>query len=86
MFYRQKIRSFNKSKNYSILFLSFLFILSFLLILFNKADYFVVNKLKSASTDIIIPITKIVTLPVKITTDTVKKINNMRYLNCNSNL
>ena len=81
MLNQKKIKTFTKSKSFGNLFLSFLFILSFLLILFNKADYFVVNKIKSASTDIIVPITRIVTLPVKITSDVVNKINRIKYLN-----
>ena len=80
MFYRKNFRSFVKSKNFSNIFLSFLFILSFLLIIFNKADYIVVNKIKSLSADVVVPITKIITSPVKFTSESINKINQIRYL------
>ncbi len=80
MFYKKNFRSFTKSKNLSNFFLSFLFILSFLLILFNKADYVVINKIKSLSTDIVVPITKIITSPVQFTSKGINKINQIRYL------
>ena len=66
MFYRKNFRSFVKSKNFSNIFILFLFILSFLLIIFNKADYIVVNKIKSLSADVVVPITKIITSPVNV--------------------
>ena len=80
MLYRKNFRSFVKSKNFSNIFLSFLFILSFLLIIFNKADYIVVNKIKSLSADVVVPITKIITSPVKFTSESINKINQIRYL------
>ena len=55
MFYRNKLSFFTKTKNFSNLFLSILFILTFLLVFFNKTDYFIVNKVKSFSIDVITP-------------------------------
>lgn len=64
MSYRNKIKFFPKTKNYSV---TFLFALSFFLIVFNKTDYFIIDKIKSVGVDYITPITNVVTLPVKIT-------------------
>ena len=49
---RKKIIFFVKTKKISNLFLPFLFILTFLLIFFNKTDYYLVYKLKSAGIDV----------------------------------
>ena len=57
---------------------SLVFIFSFLLIFFSKTDYFLINKIKSFSTDIVNPVTKIVSYPVTITTNT---INNLKEYN-----
>ena len=55
MFYRKKIRHLTKAKNLGKVYITVLFILTFLLILFNKTDYIVVNKIKSLSTDVLNP-------------------------------
>ena len=80
MFYRNKIRSFTKTRNFSNLFLSILFILTFLLVLFNKTDYFIVNKIKSFSIDVITPAVGIINFPIKVTANAVKTINEIRFL------
>ena len=80
MFYRKKIRHLTKAKNLGKLYITVLFILTFLLILFNKADYIVVKKIKSLSTDVLNPVSTFVTSPVKVATYTVNKINEMRFL------
>ena len=80
MFYRNKIRTFTKSKSFSNISLSFFFILTFLLIIFNKTDYVLVNKLKAISVDVVSPITKTITIPVKVTADVIKTYSNIRFL------
>ena len=80
MFYRNKIRSFTKTRNFSNLFLSILFILTFLLVLFNKTDYVIVNKIKSFSIDVITPAVGIINFPIKVTANAVKTINEIRFL------
>ena len=50
-----KSKLFTKNKNLQHLLIPFLFILTFLLVLFNKTDYFLVSKMKSASIDIFTP-------------------------------
>ena len=80
MFYRKKIRHLTKAKNLGKVYITVLFILTFLLILFNKADYIVVNKFKSLSTDILNPISGFITSPVRVATQAVNKINEIRFL------
>ena len=80
MFYRNKIRSFTKTRNFSNLFFSIFFILTFLLVLFNKTDYVIVNKIKSFSIDVITPAVGIINFPIKVTANAVKTINEIRFL------
>ena len=70
-----KIRSLAKNKIFTSLSISFIFILSFLLIFFNKADYLLVNQIKSVSNEYVNPITKFVSLPVTMTSNLVAEIN-----------
>tara|TARA_B110000116_G_C16793317_1_gene565088 strand:- start:2342 stop:3160 length:819 start_codon:yes stop_codon:yes gene_type:complete len=74
-----------KKKNYTSFFLSFLFILTFILILFNKTDYIVSNKLKSIGLDYSIPITQIISSPVEIINNITRKINTIKSIE-NDNL
>ena len=59
-----KIKSISKSKILTSTSASIVFIFSFLLIFFSKSDYYLVNQLKSISSEIVNPVTKIVSLPV----------------------
>ena len=76
---------FNKSRNIAVakknsfknFLLPFLFLLTFVLILFNKADYFLINKAKSFGIDIVSPVTRIISSPVTITTNIAKRLNNI---------
>ena len=80
MFYQKKIRHLTKAKNLGKLYITILFILTFLLILFNKTDYIVVNKIKSLSSDVLNPVSRFITSPIKVATQAVNKINEMRFL------
>ena len=80
MFYQKKIRHLTKAQNLGKVYITVLFILTFLLILFNKADYIVVNKIKSLSTDVLNPISGFITSPVRVATQAVNKINEIRFL------
>ena len=80
MFYRKKIGHLTKVKNLGKLYITILFILVFLLIIFNKADYIVVNKIKTLSTDVLNPASSFVNTPVKVATQAVNKINEIRFL------
>ncbi|PPR44865.1 MAG: Cell shape-determining protein MreC [Alphaproteobacteria bacterium MarineAlpha5_Bin8] len=85
MLYRNKIKYFTKSKNIGSLSVSILFIITFLLVIFNKTDYFVVNKVKSLGIDIVSPVSKVISSPVIITSNVMKTINDFRLLK-NENL
>ncbi len=80
MFYRKKIRHLTKTKSIGKAYITALFIFTFLLILFNKADYIVVNKIKSISTDVLNPISGFINYPIRVATQTVNKINDIRFL------
>ena len=80
MFSFKKIRSVTKKKSFNSFYLSVLFILTLILILFNKADYFLVNKIKYIGVDVITPITSIISSPVTFSTNLVSRVNNIKYL------
>ncbi len=61
-----KVKAISRKRLIKNLFLSFIFLLSFLLILFSKSDYFVVNKFKSISHTYLHPITSFVAAPLKV--------------------
>ena len=75
---RKKIRFFAKTKSLNTLIVPFLFILTFVLIFFNKTDYVVVYKIKNFGIDVISPISKIVSSPAKVTVDTINYFNDLR--------
>jgi len=80
MFYQNKIKNLAKAKNFGKVYISILFILTFLLILFNKADYFVINKIKTLGIDIVTPVSKFVTSPINLTIRAIKTANEIRFL------
>ncbi len=61
--FKNRNKSLSKRKNYNNFFLSILFVTTFFLILFNKTDYYLINKLKSIGIDIVNPITQFVSSP-----------------------
>jgi len=75
---RKKIRFFAKTKNLNTLIVPFLFILTFVLIFFNKTDYVLVYKIKNFGIDVISPISRIVSSPAKVTVDTINYFNDLR--------
>ena len=77
---KNKSRLFVKSKNIKNIAIPFLFILTFLLVLFNKADYFLVNKMKSTSIDIVNPISKVIYYPIQLSINTIDLINDLRLV------
>ena len=64
--FNNKNKSLSKRKNFNNFFLSILFVTTFFLILFNKTDYYLINKLKSFGIDIVNPITRFVSSPFTI--------------------
>ena len=61
-----KVKAISRSNFLKNLSLSFIFLLSFLLILFSKSDYLLVNKIKTISNNYIHPITSFVVAPMNI--------------------
>ncbi len=61
-----KVKAISRSKFIKNIFISIIFLLSFILILFSKSDYFIVNKFKTISNSYIHPITSFLVAPVKI--------------------
>ena len=61
-----KVKAISRSRFLRNIFLSSIFILSFLLIFFSKSDYFIVNKVKSISNSYLHPITSFFVSPVKV--------------------
>lgn len=80
MFKKNRINSISRKSSYSGFLISFLFILTFLLILFNKTDYFIISKLKNTSLDYVNPITKIVSTPINTLVNFGARLNNFRNL------
>ena len=82
--FKSKSNIILKKKNFTSFLISFLFILTFTLVLFNKADYFLINKVKGLGLDYITPITRIISSPVEVINNIairVNKINNLEYTN-----
>lgn len=80
MFRGKKIYSSIKKRNYTNFYLPFLFILTFILILFSKTDYFLINKVKSVSIDYITPVTKFISSPVDLATSLSIRIKGIKNL------
>ena len=76
---KNKKNFFFKTKNLSNIYLSILFILTFLLIFFNKTDYLIINQIKSTGFDIINPISKVISFPISTTIKTINSINDLRF-------
>ena len=55
-------------------------ILSFFLIIFSKSDLFIINSVKDISSNIINPVTKIISSPVKVMTNIVNEFNKFKTL------
>ena len=80
MFKKLRTSSSVKKKYYSNFFLSFLILLTFILILFNKTDYILINKIKNLSLDYIGPITRVISSPSDIITNISTRIQRMQSL------
>ena len=75
-----KIKSISKSKILTSTSASIVFIFSFLLIFFSKSDYYLVNQLKSISSEIVNPVTKIVSSPVLFTSNVINRFQKLSIL------
>jgi len=75
-----KVKAISRSRFIKNLFISVIFLLSFLLIFFSKSDYFVVNKFKSISNSYLHPITSFLVAPVQIVSQLQNQIYQFRIL------
>ena len=53
-----------RKKSYGRFIISFLFLITFFLILFNKTDYYLINSFKNNTIDFVTPVTKIISTPI----------------------
>ena len=81
-----KVKALSRSRIIKNIFLSSILVLSFLLILFSKSDYFVVNKFKSISNTYLHPITSFIVAPVKIANSLQGKMYEFRNLKVENNI
>ncbi len=75
-----KVKAISRSRLLKNIFLSFVLLLSFLLIFFSKSDIFFVNKFKSLSNNYIHPITTILVAPVRVISGLKVQFNDFRNL------
>ena len=81
-----KVKALSRSRIIKNTFLSFILLLSFILILFSKSDYFVFNKFKSISNTYLHPITSFIVAPVKIANSLKKELYEFRNLKVENNI
>ena len=85
MFKRFNTSSSAKKKSISSFLLPLLFLLTFFLIIFNKTDYFLIDKVKGYGVDYLLPVTKIISSPITTINNLSMRIQNIQYLE-NENL
>ena len=81
-----KVKAISRSRFLRNVFLTSIFILSFLLIFFSKSDYFVVNKVKSISISYLHPITSFLVSPVKVVSKLQTQFYDFRNLQAENNI
>ena len=85
MFKRFNTSSSTKKKSIPSFLLPLLFLLTFFLIIFNKTDYFLIDKVKGYGVDYLLPVTKVISAPVTTINNLSLRIQNIQYLE-NENL
>ncbi len=85
MFKRFNTSSSTKKKSIPSFLLPLLFLLTFFLIIFNKTDYFLIDKVKGYGVDYLLPVTKIISSPITTINNLSLRIQNIQYLE-NENL
>ena len=81
-----KVKAISRSRFLRNIFLTSIFILSFLSIFFSKSDYFVVNKVKSISNNYLHPITSFLVSPVKVVSQFQIQFYDFRNLQAENNI
>ena len=77
---RFRIRAIAKNKIISRITVSFIVFLSFFLIFFSKSDYFIINQIKNISSEYVNPVTKVISLPIIITSNTINRFKEYNSL------
>ena len=77
---KNKLKIFSRAKNLNNLFISLVFIITFLLVFMNKTDSIIIKKIKNTGIDIIAPISFIVSYPFESVIDMVYKIQSLKTL------
>ena len=77
---QSKSKLFVKTKNIKNITIPILFIFTFFLIIFNKTDYFLVEKIKSTGIDIVGPISIFLSYPVNFSIKTVNYVNEIKFV------
>jgi len=81
-----KVKAISRKRFLKNIFISFIFLLSFLMILFSKSDYFIINKFKSISNTYLHPITAFVTAPLKVASNLQTQFYEFRHLKLENNI
>tara|TARA_Y100001970_G_C14252707_1_gene873028 strand:- start:5189 stop:6010 length:822 start_codon:yes stop_codon:yes gene_type:complete len=81
-----KVKALSRSKFLKNLSMSIIFLLSFILVLFSKSDYFIVNKFKSISNNYLHPITSLVVAPMNIVSNIRNQIYEFKNLKSENNI
>ncbi len=80
------VKTLSSSKLFKNILVSFIFLLTFILIYFSKTDYFFINKLKTVSNTYIYSITKIVSIPMNFVSNMSIQIKEFRNLKNQNNI
>ena len=81
-----KVKAIARSNFIKNLFISAIFLLSFVLIFFSKSDYFLINKFKSISNSYLHPITSLLVAPIKIVSHVQEQFYQFRNLKFENNI
>ena len=80
MINNKRKRSSSRTKSFSGLLISLLFLLTFILIFFNKTDNYLASSIKNIGIDVVSPITRIISSPVTLTKNIKLTFDNFRNL------
>ena len=81
-----KVKAISRSNFLKNLFISAIFLLSFVLVFFSKSDYFLLNKFKSISNSYLHPITSFLVAPIKIASKFQTQFYEFRNLRFENNI
>lgn len=76
----KRVRTSTRNKSFSGFLISLLFLITFILIFFNKTDNFLASSIKNFGIDVVSPITRIISAPITVTKNIRLILNNVRTL------